>query len=289
MNSHAYPGRSGRNRSFFSILNAVILLAGAATMLLPFVWMILASLKTNGEFLNTFKWFPETPHWDNYRKLLFPDKGHPFLLYFYNTVKVTGLAMIGTVLSCSLVAFAFARIPFPGKGFIFGFAVISMFLPSQVTMIPQFIIFRNLGWIGSHYPLIVPPFLATAFGIILLRQFFRSIPKEMDEAAKIDGAGWFKIYSRIHLPLMISPMLTLGILTLQEKWGEILYPMIFIGKDSSLWTMVLRIRDISTGQYNQSPELEMAGNVLLVLPIIVLFIVAQPYFVKSISTSGVKG
>lgn len=288
MSGSVYRKRSGKS-NYVAILNAIILLLGAATMLLPFFWMILASLKSNAEFLNAFKWFPETPRWENYTRLLFPEKGHPFSLYFFNTVKVTGLAMIGTVFSCSLVAFAFARIPFKGKNLIFGFAVISLFLPSQVTMIPQFIIFKNLGWLGTHYPLIVPSFLATAFGIILLRQFYRTIPKDLDEAAKMDGAGWFTIYSRIHLPLMISPMLTLGILTFQEKWGDILYPMIFIGKDSSLWTMVLRIRDISTGQYNQSPELEMAGNVLLVLPVIILFILAQPYFVKSISSSGVKG
>src|SRR5690606_23036813 len=135
------------------------------------------------------------------------------------------------------------------------------FLPSQVTMIPQFIIFKHMGWLGTHYPLIVPPFLATAFGIVLLRQFYRSIPRDFDEAAKMDGAGWFRIYWNIHLPLMVSPMVTLGILVFQEKWGEILFPMIFIGKNSELWTMVLRILDISTGQYNSRPELEMAGNV----------------------------
>lgn len=278
-----------RQYSLGAIASAGILLIGAATMLLPFVWMMLASLKTNGEFLNTFNWFPSKPQWENYTRLLFPEKGHPFALYFYNTLKVTGLAVIGTVVSCSLVAFAFARISFPGKEFIFGFAVISMFLPSQVTMIPQFIIFRELGWLGSHYPLFMPAFFAPAFGIVLMRQFYRSIPRDLDEAAKIDGAGWFSIYRRIHLPLMISPMLTLGILIFQEKWAEILYPMIFIGKNSELWTMVLRIRDISTGQYNLRPELEMAGNVLLVLPVIALFIVAQKYFVQSMVSSGVKG
>ncbi|MGI2296122.1 carbohydrate ABC transporter permease [Paenibacillus sp. GXUN7292] len=272
-----------------TIIFTIILLLGAISMLLPFVWMILASLKTNGEFLNAFKWLPAAPQWENYTRLLFPEKGHPFMLYFFNSVKVTGLAMIGTVLSCSLVAFALARISFPGKNIVFGFAVISIFLPSQVTMIPQFLIFKELGWLGTHYPLIIPAFLASAFGIILLRQFYRTIPKEMDEAAKVDGAGWFKIYSRIHLPLMISPLITLAILTFQEKWAEILYPMIFIGKNSDLWTMVLKIRDLSTGQYNSRPELEMAGNVLLVLPVIILFITAQPYFVKSIATSGVKG
>lgn len=276
-------------RKSLEIASVIVLLAGAASMLLPFIWMILASLKTNSEFLNAFKWLPAKAQWENYRVLLFPEKGHSFLLYFYNTFKITAFAVVGTVLSCSLVAFALARIPFLGKEAIFGFAVISIFLPSQVTMIPQFIIFKHLGWLGTHYPLIVPPFLATAFGIVLLRQFYRSIPKDFDEAAKMDGAGWFRIYWNIHLPLMISPVVTLGILVFQEKWGEILFPMIFIGKNSELWTMVLRILDISTGQYNSRPELEMAGNVILVMPVILLFIIAQKYFAQSVVSSGVKG
>jgi multiple sugar transport system permease protein len=278
-----------RKKYFWGLVFTFILLVGAVSMLLPFVWLILASLKTNAEFYNSFKWMPHKLQWDNYKELLFPKQGHGFLLYFFNTLKITVLSMLGMVLSCSLVSFALARIQFPGKNLIFGFAIISMFLPAQVTMIPQFIIFKNLGWLGTHLPLIVPSFFGGAFGIVLMRQYFRSVSKDFDEAAKMDGSGWLGIYYKIHLPLAISPMITLGILTFQEKWAELLYPMIFIGKNKDLWTMVLKIKDISTGQYNVRPELEMAGNVLMVLPVIILFILAQKYFTSSITSSGVKG
>ncbi|MDR6554868.1 carbohydrate ABC transporter permease [Paenibacillus qinlingensis] len=275
--------------SVWGIVSTIILLLGAASMVLPFIWLILASLKTNAEFYNSFNWMPAKLQWSNYKELIFPKQGPTFLLYVFNTVKITVLSVVGMVISCSLVAFAIARIDFPGKNFIFGFAVISMFLPAQVTMIPQFIIFKDLGWIGTHLPLIVPSFFGGAFGIVLMRQYYRSISKEFDEAAKMDGAGWFAIYAKIHLPIVASPMITLAVLTFQEKWAELLYPMIFIGKNKDLWTMVLRIKDISTGQYNARPELEMAGDVLLVIPVILLFIFAQKYFTKSLTSSGVKG
>ncbi|TXK85562.1 carbohydrate ABC transporter permease [Paenibacillus sp. N3.4] len=271
------------------MISTIILLLGAASMVLPFIWLILASLKTNAEFYNSFHWIPSKLQWSNYKELLFPKQGPSFMLYVFNTVKITVLSVFGMVASCSLVAFAIARIQFPGKNFIFGFAVISMFLPVQITMIPQFIIFKEFGWIGTHLPLIVPSFFGGAFGIVLMRQYYRSISKEFDEAAKMDGAGWLAIYAKIHLPIVASPMITLAVLTFQEKWAELLYPMIFIGKNKDLWTMVLKIKDISTGQYNARPELEMAGDVLLIIPVIILFIVAQKFFTKSITSSGVKG
>lgn len=278
-----------RSQMFFELLSTIILIFGAISMLLPFFWMMLASLKTNAEFYNSFNWFPKHLEWSNYKELLFPKQGYGFYLYFYNTVKITVLSVVGTVISCSLVAFALARIRFPGRNIIFSFAIMSMFLPGQVTMIPQFIIFKNLHWLGTHYPLIVPSFFGGAFGIFLMRQFFLSIPSEMDDAAKIDGCTWFRIYTKIHLPLVVSPMITLAILTFQEKWAELLYPMIFIGKNQELWTMVLKIKDISTGQYNARPELEMAGNMMLVIPVIIVFIFMQKYFAQSISNVGVKG
>lgn len=211
--------------SLFELFCSAVVICGAASMLLPFFfWMLLASLKTNAEFYNSFKWFPQHLRWSNYQELLFPKQGYTFIHYFfYNTVKVTLLSVIGMVLSCSLIAFALARIDFPGKNIIFTLAIMSMFLPTQVTMIPQFIIFKHLNWLGTHYPLIVPSFFGGAFGIVLMRQYYLSIPRELDEAAKkIDGCGWFHIYSRIHLPLVISPMVTLAILTFQEKWAELL-------------------------------------------------------------------
>ncbi len=273
----------------FEIMSAMIIIAGAISMLLPFFWMLLASLKTNAEFYNSTKWIPDQPNWNNYKELLFPEKGFGFLHYFFNNAKVTVLSVIGMVVACTLAGFGFARIKFPGRDLVFALAVMTMFLPSQVTIIPLFVVFTKLKWIGTHLPLYVPSFFGAAFGIFLMRQFFLTVPSDFDEAAKIDGCGWFGIFRRIHLPLVLSPMITLAILTFQEKWAELLNPMIYIGKKQELWTIVLRIKDISTGQYNSRPELEMAGNLLLVLPVIILFIVAQKYFAQSITSSGVKG
>lgn len=264
----------------------VIILIGFISMLLPFIWMALSSLKTSTEFYES-NWIPTQFMWENFTKL-FTSRRINFGIYFINTVKVTGLTIIGSLLSCSLAAYALSVMDLPGENKIFVLVLLSMFLPPQVTMIPVFVIFKHIGWYNTHLPLYAPSFLGNAFGIFLMRQFFKSVPKELKEAATIDGCSHLGIFARIYLPLAKSCLITLGVITFQGKWGELMAPMIYL-EDSKLYTLVVGIRQISDSQYIPKPNLEMAGNMLLVTPLIVIYILVQKYFTEGVSTSGLKG
>ncbi|MGE5529330.1 MAG: carbohydrate ABC transporter permease [Patescibacteria group bacterium] len=269
----------------WELVCALIILAGAASMIVPFVWMLSSSLKTTDQFYNITSWFIKPLKWENYLRIL---GRYNFLLYFYNTLKITLLSVFGAVLSCSLVAFALARLRFPGRDAIFAFILVSMFLPSQVTLIPIFIIFKNLGFYNTHLPLVVPAFFGNAFGIFLLRQFFKTIPDELEDAARVDGCGPFRMYLAVFVPLVKPALITLGILTFQGAWGDILNPLIYLVREN-LYTMVLGVRQIARSQYMPRPELELAGNMILIAPIMLVYLFAQRYFTESIAQTGLKG
>lgn len=272
--------------SWSEILFTSIIAFGVVVMLIPFIWMLLASLKTNVDFYES-SLIPKEWVWNNYIQF-FTDKNLNYPLYLLNSLKVTSLTIIGRVVSCSIVAFAFARLRFPGRKILFVFVLVSMFLPRQVTLIPVFLIIKKLGWYNSHLSLVVRPFLGEAFGIFLLRQFYLSIPRELDQAARIDGCSWFKIYSKIYVPLIKPALITLSIIGMQDTWGEVLRPMIFL-RDSKLFTLVLGIQKISDSQYLPQPQLEIAGYVLMLLPVMLIYIFAQKHFTESIAASGLKG
>lgn len=266
---------------------AVIIIVGAISMIVPFLWMVSASLKTNLEFYDAHQFFPKSPQFNNYL-LLFSGKNTNFLIYFFNSVKVTALFTFGALLSCSLTAFALARIGFPGSKQIFSFALVSMFLPPQVTMIPVFIMFNKIGWYDTHWPLIIRGFFGIPFGIFLLRQFFKTIPRDIEDAAKIDGCSWFKIYYRIALPLIKPALITLAIMQFQVKWGEILQPLIYLSKNE-LYTLTMGLRQLTQHQYETDYATQMAGYVLLIAPVMIIYIICQKYFTQSITSAGLKG
>ena len=270
-----------------------ILLIGAVTMLLPILWMFSTSLKTPTEvFAIPPVWIPSPLHFENYPKAwnisgMYASDGITFTTYLINTVIIAGLSCLGTTLSASLVAFAFARLRFPGRGPLFLLCLATLMVPPQVTMVPSFILFNSLGWRDTFYPLIVPAFLGGgAYNIFLMRQFFMSIPYEMDEAAKIDGCTNLGVYYRILLPLCKPALTTVAVFSFVYNWNDFMNPLIYLDSNSKK-TLALGLTNFIS-LYGQDYHLLMAASLLISLPIAVMFLVGQRYFIQGIATTGLK-
>jgi multiple sugar transport system permease protein len=259
-------------------------------MLIPFLWMISTSLKIPTEvFAMPPKWIPWPPQWHNYLNAWAP-KGLPetFNTYLKNTLVITFFNTLGAILSSSFVAFGFARLKFKGRDFLFLLLLGTMMLPVQVTMIPQFILFRSLGWIDTFLPLIVPNFFAiSAFNVFLLRQFFMTLPPELDEAALIDGCSYFDIYWRIIMPLSWPVVATIAVFSFVYNWNDFLNTLIYLNSSQN-FTLALWLQTFTT-VYGSSYHLMMAASMLMLLPIIIVFFVGQKYFIEGIATTGLKG
>ena len=225
--------------------------------------------------------------WSNYREALTPPNFR-FLLYLRNPLAITVLALVGQVLSCTLVAFGFARLRFPGRGFLFIVLLSTMMLPAQVTMVPLFKLFVSLGWYDTFLPLTVPAYFATsAFFVFLLRQYFMGIPIEMDEAARIDGASSWGVFSRVLLPQVKPAVATVAIFSFMGHWNDFLGPLIYLG-NPDLRTLALGLYAFQ-GEHSVDLQLLMAAASVVMLPLLALFAVAQRYFIQGVVISGVKG
>jgi ABC-type glycerol-3-phosphate transport system permease component len=232
-------------------------------------------------------WIPDPIWWPNYLEAM-NALPIPFYVYLTNTLVITFNATLGTVLTSSLAAFAFARLRFPLRGFMFVLVISTMMLPNAVTLIPRFLLFRYLGWLDSFLPLIVPYwFGGTAFSIFLLRQFFMNIPRELDEAARMDGASSLQIYWRVILPLAGPALATVTIFQVWGHWNEFLDPLIYINSMEN-YTIALALRTFQNIR-SQRVNYLMAVSLLQVLPVIVLFFSAQKYFIGGIQLSGLSG
>ena len=266
------------------LLYSVITLVGA-TMLLPLLWMISTSLKEPGAvLLLPPKWISIPLQWGNYPKLF---DVLPFDLFLINSIKIAVFATVGALLSCSMAAFAFARMRFPGKNIIFAVILAMIMIPFHVTLIPLFKLYRDIGWLSTHLPLTVPFFFGTAFGIFLMRQFYLTIPQEMVEAARIDGCSFIQIYYRIFLPLSKPGLATLGIFTFLGSWNNLMGPLIFLTKVETM-TITLGLT-LLTNQAGGRWELIQAGAVISILPITVMFFIGQEHFIQGIARTGIKG
>lgn len=263
-----------------------VLVVLAGVLLLPFLWMLSTSLKgSEAVFAIPPQWIPEDPRWDNYAAVF---ERMPFLLYLRNSAVVTALTIFGTVFSSSLVAYAFACLRWPGRDGLFIFVVATMMLPLQVIMIPLFVIFKELGWLNTYKPLIVPAFLGGgAFNIFLLRQFFLTLPRELFDAARIDGASEWGIYWRIALPLARPALVTVAILTFMFAWNDFLGPLIYLS-DQAKNTLALGLA-LFVGQHGTDWGVLMAASVLMMVPVVALFFLFQRYFIQGFTTSGMKG
>jgi multiple sugar transport system permease protein len=267
----------------FSILY-VILLAVAATMLVPLLWMISTSLKSNQYVLSMPpEFFPQTPTLESYQRLL---ELLPFGRMMGNSFLVAVLVTIGQILSGSMAAYAFARMRFRGKNVIFLVYLATMMVPSQVTIVPLFILMRYLGWINT-YQAIISPMVFTAFGTFLLRQAFLTIPRELEEAAFIDGASHWTVFWKIIMPVSRPALATLAVFAYMQAWNAYLWPL-FVTNDENIMTLPVGL-SLLHGRYLTEWNLVMAGAVVTIIPMLIIYLLSQEYFIKGVVTSGLKG
>ncbi|MEZ4861286.1 MAG: carbohydrate ABC transporter permease [Caldilineaceae bacterium] len=258
----------------------------------PLFWTLMSSLKTPVE-MAAFPppWVPAVPQWANYERV-FEISRHPVSLWTLNSTIIVVLGTLGTLITSSLVAYSLARFEYRGRDTLFMITLATIMLPAQVTLIPQFVLFYNLGWINTLKPLWVPHwFGGGAFAIFLMRQFFLSLPRDLDEAALIDGAGFFRIFWSILLPLCKPVLATLGIIVIIDLWSDFQGPLIYLNSPEK-FTISVGLRFFSnTPEVGGEPmqHLLMAACVLSMLPIIIIFFLGQRYFVQGIVMSGIKG
>jgi ABC-type glycerol-3-phosphate transport system permease component len=265
----------------------VILLLSAIAFLLPLAWMISTSLKPKSQiFVYPLIWIPDPPMWDNYAKAL-NNPSFTYLLFLRNSLYYAGLSTIGVVLSCSLVAYAFARLRWWGRDFWFVCTLATLMIPYPVTLIPLYLIFSKLGWVNSFKPLIIPNYLGSAFFIFLLRQFFLNIPLDLSDAARMDGARELQIYWRIVMPLAKPALVTVALFTFLGTWNDFLGPLIYL-TDGSKYTLAVGLAAFR-GQYRTQWDLMMAAATVVTVPVIIVFLFAQKQFIEGITLTGLKG
>jgi multiple sugar transport system permease protein len=258
----------------------------AVAFLVPSLWLVSSSFKASTEiFVHPIKWIPDRLMFSNYAEAF---TIQPLGRFALNTGIVVFLAVLGTVVGSASVAFSFARLRWPGRDFFFALLLASMMLPEVVTLIPKFILFRQLGWIGTFAPLTVPFwFGGTPFFVFLLRQFYRGLPYELDEAARIDGAGSFVILTRILLPLSKPALTTVVVFSVLANYNDFLHPLIYLNRQES-WTLALGIR-LFNDSFAARWELIFAAASVMIAPMIALFFFAQRYFVQGIQMTGLGG
>jgi multiple sugar transport system permease protein len=262
-----------------------LLLVGGVLMLLPFVWMFSTSLRDAREsFTLPPQWLPRQPHLDNYATVM---EQLPFVQFAVNSLKIAALITLGQLATCSLAAFAFARLRFPGRDGLFIVLLSSLMIPIQVTIIPIFILVRVLGLLDLHESIIIPS-LISAFGVFLLRQFFLTIPNELEDAARIDGAGFFTIFSRIFLPLAGPGLSTLAIFAFNFHWNEFFRPLLFLTSWERM-TLPLGLTILRGYLGTGNVAAIMAGISLAIIPVLILFLLAQRYLIEGITLTGLKG
>ena len=261
-----------------------LLLAGSVVMLLPFVWMLSTSLKEPGDvFVYPPQWLPQPVVWQNYLETI---TIMPFGRFYLNSIIQAVSVTVLQLLTASLAAFAFARLRFRGRDALFLLYLATMMIPFPVTLIPNFIIVRVLGWIDTFRALILPPAFS-AFSTFLLRQYFMSIPVELDDAARVDGASSFRIWWQVIMPLSGPALATLAIFTFLGQWNSFLWPLV-VTNSEEMWTLPVGLASFQ-GQYSIEWHLLMAGSVIAIVPILVIYLIGQKWFVRGITLTGMGG
>lgn len=287
----ATPRREPRLRSksagerIGKLISYTLLILGTIIIMIPVFWMVSSALKPKSQiFVYPPQWIPDPIQWDNFTRAM---TTLPFGTYFINTMIIEVGTIVGTLVSCSIVAYAFSRLNAPGRNFWFVVLLSTMMLPWAVTMIPVYLIFRQLGWVNTFLPLIVPAWFGSPFFIFLLRQFFMTIPRDFEDAARIDGANTWQILTRILLPLSKPALATVAIFTFMGVWNDFMGPLIYLNKPET-YTLALGL-NFFKGQYTSDWDLLMAASLVMMLPLIILFFVAQKAFIEGITLTGVKG
>lgn len=276
-------GRTGR-RIRLGITHVVLIIL-SIIFVIPFLWLISTSLKVDTQIFHYPPiWIPSPFTSSQYYLAV---TTIPFFEYLKNSLIYSIGSLIGVILSCSVVAYGLSRLRWPGRNFLFLLTIALLLLPGQVTLVPLFIIFRNLGWVGTFLPLIVPHFFGNAFFIFLLRQFMMTLPMDLSDAARIDGAGEFRIFWSVILPLIRPALATVGLFQFQAAWNDFLGPLIYL-TDQSTYTISLGLQQYNSQHTTQWGQL-MAASVLLTVPIIVIFFLTQRTFIQGITLTGIKG
>lgn len=267
------------------IILYAILIFLAVLFILPIFYLFMGAFKAESELFRVpFKWLPDKFQLDNFINMF---QSIPFMRYLKNTMIIVIFNIAGSLLSCSLVAYGFSRLKWPGRDKVFILVLITMILPYQVTLVPLFLMFTKMKWIGTFLPLTVTCFFGNPFYIFLLRQFFTGIPQDISEAARIDGANEFKIFSTLILPMAKPALTTVAIFAFIRSWNDFLGPLVFLGKDE-LYTLSLAASMLKS---NLDPNWSvlLALGTVMILPVLVLFFVMQKYFIQGIAMSGIKG
>ena len=271
-----------RNINYFTY---IILILGSFFMLMPLVWLVRSSfMELNQIFIFPPVWIPEPFTFENYPGVF---EAVPFLKYFINTFTILIPSVIGILISCCMGAYAFSRLNWPYRDFIFAVLMTTLMLPYAVTLIPTFLIWAKLGLVNTFWPLIIPKWFGAIFYIFLLRQFFFTIPKELDEAAKIDGANPLQILWHVILPLSRPALITVAIFAALAEWNDFLGPLIYLNNDED-YTLAIGLAQF-TGLYHSQWNLLMAASTMVVIPVIILFFFAQKHFIEGIALTGTKG
>lgn len=271
------------------ILIYLVLIIGVLPTILPFVWLVRSALMDNNQmFVAPPEWIPNPFEWENFSGSM---TAQPFARYFLNTMIIEVFTVVGTLLTCSVAAFSFSRLRWRGRNLIFGILLSGLMLPQAVLLVPTFLMWDALAAINTYYPLIVPAWFGGAaggiFNVFLLRQFFLTIPYEIDEAAYIDGANPWQVFWRIIVPLSKPALMVVGIFTFIRTWNEFLDPLIYLN-DDELFTLALGLASFQ-GVYNAQWGYLMAAATVTIAPIILLFFFAQRYLIEGVTLTGIKG
>src|SRR5215203_56649 len=266
-------------RAFYYVFMSLL----AVVFMLPLIWMFSSSLKPESEVLSIPPTFiPTDFRWQNYAEVF-----QIIPTFFYNSTKLAFLNVVGILLTSSLAGYAFARLEFVGRDVLFSFLLAPAIIPSLVYLIPQYIVFREIGWIDTHYPLWVPRVLTPVFATFLMRQYFKTLPIELEDAARIDGASNFTIYWRIMLPQTKPALAAIGVFTFLESWNDLFGPLIFLNS-VDLMTLPVALAQFQ-GEYFTQVSLLMAAATVSVIPVLVVYLFAQKYFIQGITMTGLKG
>ena len=282
----AIPVEERRRRLLMAVANHSIAIVISAVFVLPFFFILVTALMTQQQALTTHLW-PSPFQWGNFAKVF---SEIPLIRYTYSTLVYAVLATIGVVASSIPVAYALSRMSWRGRNVAFLLVISTLMLPVQVTIVPLYVVFVRLHWIGSLKPLIVPAFFGDAFTIFLLRQFFLTIPQELSDAARVDGGGEFQIMTRVIMPLAKPAIAAVALFQFLYCWNDFFGPLLYTGSNPKIWTLAVGLSQYSeTVHRSVLWNIQMAASVLFMLPVIVLFFLAQRVFVEGVTLTGVKG
>lgn len=263
----------------------IVLILFALFFILPLIWMVITAIKPFEEWLRP-NWIPVNPTMENFQSI-FADPTLPVDRWFINSLIIAVLFTLLILIIDSLAAYAYARMEFPGRKLLFGLLLATLVMPGIMFLIPNFVTVARLGWLGTFQGVIAPG-LSGVFGVFFLRQFFQSIPKELEEAAIIDGATAWKRFTSVILPISRGALATLGMITFLESWNSFLWPLLILGNTRELQTLPVGLATLQ-GQYNFDYGKLMAGAVIITLPVLLLYIMLQRYIIENIATTGLKG